>query len=431
MFGSRHLKGVGKVLTTIPILLLSVVLLAISPMAGVPVLGGVAAAATAGPEDDELLAEGKVLFEETAGDIGCATCHGIDGRTGEIAPPNAGADEMAIRNALGAVVEMQSIKLTPHEIEALVAYVQYLGEQPVPASLVVGEASETESADQAADDLLAQGKQIFEETAGGIGCAACHGMDGRSGEIGPPNAGADEAKVQNALKSVPEMASIIKLSHSEVKAVVAYLKYLGEQPAETVVAEKEGAETTPASPETDQQLAQGKKIFEETAGGIGCAACHGMDGRSGEIGPPNAGADEAKVRKALQSVPDMASIIKLTHSEIKAVVAYLQYLGEQPAETVVAEKEGAETTPASPETDQQLAQGKQIFEETAGGIGCAACHGIDGRSGEIGPPNAGADEAKVRKALQSVPEMSSIIKLSHSEIKAVVAYLQYLGDHPN
>lgn len=82
---------------------------------------------------------------------------------------------------------------------------------------------------------------------------------------------------------------------------------------------------------TDAVLARGKEIFEKTAGGVGCAACHGMDGKGSScIGAPaNRGADEATVRKALASV-GMMSIVKLNDEEITAVVAYLAVLGKQP-----------------------------------------------------------------------------------------------------
>jgi len=262
-------------------------------------------------------------------------------------------------------------------------------------------------------EVLEHGKELFETLAGGIGCAACHGMDGRGGDIAPPNIGASETDIRNAIGGVAVMNSI-KLSRSDLRALVAYLRYLDEKPA---------------GPDAEVLLAEGKKIFEETAGGVGCAACHGMDGRSGEIGPPNAGADEATVLAALKSVPVMAAVIRLTHSEVKAVVAYLKFLGERPP-AQVADASGAAAAEPTPETDALLAQGKTIFDKTAGGIGCASCHGFDGRSGTIGPPNAGADETTVRNALQTVPEMQ-IVDLSHSEIKAVVAYLKYLGDHPN
>lgn len=279
------------------------------------------AQSTETPENRQLLADGKLIFEETAGGFGCAACHGMTGTEPDIAPPNAGASEGEIRDALGAVAEMQGIKLRPAEMHALAAYVKYLGDQTLIVSTEAQEVVVAVAATPENDDTLAQGKLIFEETAGGIGCATCHGMDG-AGDSAPANAGADEIMVNDALQGVEEMSSLIKLKHAEVKAVVAYLKYLGEQPV--VVA------TTEPTPENDDVLAQGKLIFEETAGGIGCATCHGMDG-SGDMAPANAGADESMVREALNGVEDM-SMIKLKHNEIAAVTAYLKYLGEHPNE---------------------------------------------------------------------------------------------------
>jgi mono/diheme cytochrome c family protein len=75
-----------------------------------------------------------------------------------------------------------------------------------------------------------------------------------------------------------------------------------------------------------------------------------------------------------------------------------------------------------------LALGRTIFETTAGGIGCAACHGMNARGGvQFNAPDIrGADEARVRSALAGVAQMSQI-KLSDAEITAVVAHLQELN----
>jgi DNA-binding beta-propeller fold protein YncE/mono/diheme cytochrome c family protein len=75
--------------------------------------------------------------------------------------------------------------------------------------------------------------------------------------------------------------------------------------------------------------------------------------------------------------------------------------------------------------------GQQIFEKTAGGIGCAACHGMDAKGGAQAkaPDIRGADEARVRAALAGVTLMSRI-KLSDPEIAAVVAHLQELNKQP-
>lgn len=82
----------------------------------------------------------------------------------------------------------------------------------------------------AGDDLVVQGKRIFEETAGGVGCAYCHGMDARGNtEIGAPLIlGVPEVQVLGAIVRV-DMMSFIDLSTTEVEAVVTYLQYLNEQ----------------------------------------------------------------------------------------------------------------------------------------------------------------------------------------------------------
>lgn len=92
-------------------------------------------ATTAGSSGDTLLAEGKLIFEETAGGTGCAFCHGLDGKgngpAGLDAPANRGASEQMVRGALGGGVDAMSyIKLTSTEITAVVAYLQWLATQP-------------------------------------------------------------------------------------------------------------------------------------------------------------------------------------------------------------------------------------------------------------------------------------------------------------
>ncbi|MFA7249710.1 MAG: cytochrome c [Dehalococcoidia bacterium] len=83
------------------------------------------------------------------------------------------------------------------------------------------------------DPLLARGKVIFEKEAGGVGCAACHGMDGKgngpAGVAAPPNRGLDIDRVRTALANV-ELMKIVKLNDADLEAVVAYLAYLGKQP---------------------------------------------------------------------------------------------------------------------------------------------------------------------------------------------------------
>lgn len=94
------------------------------------------------------------------------------------------------------------------------------------------------------------------------------------------------------------------------------------------------AEATTGGDEAEpSQFEIGREIFNKTAGGVGCAFCHGADGKGdgpAMLGAPaNRGATEQLVREKLAGVPDMSGI-KLTDAEIDAVVVYLAYLAEQP-----------------------------------------------------------------------------------------------------
>lgn len=94
---------------------------------------------------------------------------------------------------------------------------------PMPTKVVVAE----ELSDE---DVLAQGKLIFEKTAGGAGCAMCHGMDATGDPLqgAPSNLGADWQTIEQALYDRPQM-SFITLTRDEIKAVASYLQWLEAQ----------------------------------------------------------------------------------------------------------------------------------------------------------------------------------------------------------
>jgi mono/diheme cytochrome c family protein len=75
-----------------------------------------------------------------------------------------------------------------------------------------------------------------------------------------------------------------------------------------------------------------------------------------------------------------------------------------------------------------------VFEKTAGGVGCAFCHGLDGKGGGISglgaPDIRGKEDARVRGALIGGVPLMSFIKLNDAEITAVVAYVQWLDTQP-
>jgi mono/diheme cytochrome c family protein len=73
-------------------------------------------------------------------------------------------------------------------------------------------------------DLVARGKVIFEQTAGGVGCQFCHGLDAKGkAEFASPDIRAKQFDdVTQAMATRPLMSGV-KLSDAEVRAVVAYL----------------------------------------------------------------------------------------------------------------------------------------------------------------------------------------------------------------
>lgn len=82
-----------------------------------------------------LLAAGKRVYE-TAGDLGCMECHQASGRggkttAGDTAPDIRGATLTKVKDALaGGAAAMSFIKLTEQEIQAVVAYLDYLNGLP-------------------------------------------------------------------------------------------------------------------------------------------------------------------------------------------------------------------------------------------------------------------------------------------------------------
>ena len=85
------------------------------------------------PENDPLLAAGKVVWEETGGDgKGCQDCHGPLAQGTDVAPSIVGSGRTKIATALGGgVVDMNfDRKLTSAEIDAVAAYLSWLVAHP-------------------------------------------------------------------------------------------------------------------------------------------------------------------------------------------------------------------------------------------------------------------------------------------------------------
>ena len=96
--------------------------------------GGAPAPAGAPPAvaGGTLQARGRIVFEQTAGGVGCAACHGMDGKGSATlkTPDIRGVGEDRIRGALAAVALMKNIMLTDDEIAAVVEHLRVLNEAP-------------------------------------------------------------------------------------------------------------------------------------------------------------------------------------------------------------------------------------------------------------------------------------------------------------
>jgi cytochrome c oxidase cbb3-type subunit III len=104
-------------------------------------------------------------------------------------------------------------------------------------------------------------------------CARCHGVDG-SGGMGPPLArprlrrASDEGAIVDILMvGIPgtAMMGAWSLSESEILRLAAYVRSLGQRPAEAL----------PGDP------ARGQAIYAR----VGCATCHIVDGEGSGLGP--------------------------------------------------------------------------------------------------------------------------------------------------
>lgn len=101
-------------------------------------------------------------------------------------------------------------------------------------ALVVGAIAWADGAAQPLSDKLQLGKAVFEERAGGVGCAFCHGIDARgngtAGVNAPAIVGAQESALRSSLAGAVPMMGFITLTEEELHAVVQYLVYLAEAP---------------------------------------------------------------------------------------------------------------------------------------------------------------------------------------------------------
>lgn len=82
-------------------------------------------------------------------------------------------------------------------------------------------------------------------------------------------------------------------------------------------------------------------------------------------------------------------------------------------------------------TDDLVALGELLYQETAGGFGCQECHGRDASGSVDAPGIVGASRSSINEALGGgIVEMDFEVKLTIDEIGAVATYLQHLATLP-
>ncbi len=273
--------------------------------------------------------------------------------------------------------------------------------------------------------LVAVGENVFQKTAGGVGCQICHGQDAK-GLIGPNIVGktADDIRYQFANN---DRMKFITLTEQEIAAVEFYLHYLADPAAFALpgAGASGDATTAAAAPPSlaDPVLANGEEIYQKTAGGVGCQLCHGPDA-TGLVGPNIVGKTADEIRFQFENNDQMKFIV-LNNQEIEAVATYLQYLADPNAAALTTDGAAA-AGPAAPAIDDPaVAAGEQVFQVTAGGVGCQLCHGQDAK-GLIGPNIVGKTADDIRFQFENNDQMK-FITLTDAEIESVATYLQYLA----
>lgn len=88
--------------------------------------------------------------------------------------------------------------------------------------------------------------------------------------------------------------------------------------------------------------------------------------------------------------------------------------------------DGTSTTVAVGAEAALLALGQEVFDVTAGGLGCAFCHGSRGEGTSFGPRIAGESKEDIADALRWVSEMSDIT-LTAEELEGVARYVAQLA----
>lgn len=290
-------------------------------------------------QEAQLALQGGDLFETA-----CSGCHGPNG-SGALAPAigakefleSVEDDQITLLTSLGIPgTEMVAYSLdyggplTSTEIRSITIFLRSLEED--------ADSNPLWRTPLASEAFL--GGDLY-----GLACARCHavnrmGIEDLAPDISASSLTMEESdawiagRIRDGYKEMPRFGGI--LNDTQIAQIVDFLRGgSGEVPPPTTTTIPQATEDPTDGP-TDTQppddsvdaavLALGEEIFNVTAGGEGCASCHGFDAAGAAGGPNIIGSSKSAISGALGGgVLDMADI-ELTRDELDAVYAYLSTL---------------------------------------------------------------------------------------------------------
>lgn len=287
--------------------------------------------------------------------------------------------------------------------------------------------------------LAAQGEEIFSGE-----CSSCHGVEGRGG-LGPA------VGARNFLEAVDDkqISQLIALGIPGTEMVAYSIDWGGPMTSEEIEATtaylrslEEDSQSNPnwQTPLVDEDLS-GEDLY-----GLACSRCHAID-RTGvedlgpDLSPTSFALEESdewladRIINGRNEMPRFGRV--LSTGQIDMLLAFLRGTDLVVAtettlppttDTTVPGTETTTTTTTVPEgpSAEMLALGKEVWDVTAGGEGCASCHGFDGLGGD-GPNIVGASRSALNGAFGGGVVDMERIKLTNEELEAVYEYMRTLG----
>lgn len=300
-------------------------------------------------------------------------------------------------------------------------------------------------------ELIKKGKTLFAHY-----CAHCHGLsgdgDGFNAEfLDKEPAELSDAKFQTKKTNHQIFRVIDKggasarkshlmpvfgktLSETEIWALVAYIRELGEDKSHPVfllqgvnperplseAVSKEDLQTFKKwfkeEGEKDSSIQAGEKLFKKKKS---CFACHQLADEGGKIGPD---LSQAGVRygaewlyawilnpheyKPKTKMPNM----DVSPEEAQVLVAFLNGLGSE-------NEESQEEWKPFLETEGNPEKGKSLFFDPEGKVYCSKCHRVDREGGEIGPNLSAIGTSRSRTfLLESILDPKAVITAGYKTV---------------